>query len=387
MASSDHRSRTFLLAAWGINVCVNAFYIAPAPVFSDMIASLGISNAQAGALISLYLLSILLFQIPSGYVIDRTDPRKIVVVSSLALVILGVALTYLPRYDILLSLRFLAGIPVAFIFVPSAFLVSRAFADAPGRAVGLFLSAPPTGVALGNLLGPILAEAYGWSVVFIAFSLPVLAFLPHFVLSGTHIPPRAHEAFSLPEYLAALQNRELWKTGLAFACSYAAYIFYSSWTPTYLRNSLVDSAALVGLISAAIPAAGIVSRPLGGHLAESWFRADRRTVGVLAFLLLFAVSLTIPFVGFTGVPMLVAAGFLAQFPFSVYYVFASQIMPLRFGGTAFAFMNTVSLLGGVVSPGLAGYLVDVTGSFAASFVMISVTAILGLILMARLRAR
>jgi len=49
--------------------------------------------------------------------------------------------------DELLVLRILAGIPVAFIFAPSAFLVSRAFEQTPGRAVGLFLSAPPAGGA------------------------------------------------------------------------------------------------------------------------------------------------------------------------------------------------------------------------------------------------
>ena len=37
--------------------------------------------------------------------------------------------------------------------------------------------------------------------------------------------------------------------------------------------------------------------------------------------------------------------------------------------------------------GLAGFLVDVTGSFAASFLMIAMSAILGLVTIAILRAR
>ena len=59
-----------------MNVCSNAFYIAPAPVFNEMRADLAISYAQAGALISVYLIAILLFQIPAGYLIDRRDPRR-----------------------------------------------------------------------------------------------------------------------------------------------------------------------------------------------------------------------------------------------------------------------------------------------------------------------
>jgi len=387
MSSAPFRPRAFLLSVWGVNVVINAFYIAPAPVFTDMIEDLGISNAQAGGLISFYLLAILLFQIPAGYAIDRSDPRRIVVLSSVVLVGIGVALASFPRYDALVVLRFVAGIPVAFIFVPSAFLVARAFSDAPGRAIGLFLSAPPAGVAVGNLLGPMIAEAAGWPIVFAAFSVPLLAALPSFVRFAAPIPRRDHGAFTMRDYLAAFRNLELWKVGLTFACTYAAYIFYASWTPTYLRSSAVASAAVIGLISGAIPAAGILSRPLGGHLAETRFRTDRRYVPAIAFFLLFLIGVAVPWAGPAAVPLLLAAGFFAQFPFSVYYLFASGIMPAKFGGTAFAFMNTISLIGGTVSPGLAGLLVDVTGSFVASFLMIAGTAVIGLVTIVVLRER
>jgi len=85
--------------------------------------------------------------------------------------------------------------------------------------------------------------------------------------------------------------------------------------------------------------------------------------------------------------LLVAAGFLAQFPFSVYYLFSAQVMPRRFGGTAYAFMNTVSLVGGAISPGLAGLLADVTGSFVAAFAMIAVASLAGILFCVSLRER
>jgi MFS-type transporter involved in bile tolerance (Atg22 family) len=62
-------------------------------------------------------------------------------------------------------------------------------------------------------------------------------------------------------------------------------------------------------------------------------------------------------------------------------------MPAKFGGTAFAFMNTISLIGGSISPGLAGLLVDLTGTFVASFLMIAATAVLGLATIAIVRER
>jgi len=368
-----------------VTVFSNAFYIAPAPVFPQMISDLGISKAQAGSLISVYLLSILLFQIPAGYVLDRQDPRKTIIGAAVVVLLLSVVMYLLPRYDAMLVLRFLTGIPVAFIFVPSAHLVARAFSERPGRAVGVFLSGPPAGVALGSLLGPLVAEAFGWPAVFVAFTLPWTVLLPLFAWFGRTLPPRDHEPFTLRDYVAAFRSLELWKVGAVFACSYAAYIFYASWSPTYLQGVGVSSAALLGLLSAAVPAAGIFSRPLGGYLAETRFAKDKRRVPMLGFLLLILTSSLVPFLGLGAVPLLIFSGFLAQFPFSVYYLFSAQIMPPRFTGSAYAFMNTISLIGGAIAPGLAGFLVDVSGSFVAAFGMMAAWACLGLLLVLRMK--
>ncbi len=381
------RPAAFLLATWAVNVCSNAFYIAPAPIVEDMRSSLGISYAQAGALISAYLVAILLFQLPAGYVIDRRDPRPLIVVATLAVLGLSIGIYLVPRYDVMLALRFLAGIPVAFIFVPSAFLVSRAFPGRSGRAIGLFLSGPPAGTAIANLLGPWIASTYGWPSVYVAFTLPWLALLPLFAYFARDLPAQEAEPFTARDYVAAFKSRELWKVGAVFACSYAAYIFYSGWSPTYLEMNGVTSAAALGLLSAAIPAAGIVSRPVGGYLEERTFASDKRKVAIIAFGILVVTSVAVPFLGLGAAPLLIAGGFLAQLPFSVYYLLSAQIMPARFTGSAYALMNTISLVGGAISPGLAGYLVDATGGFFAPFVMIAVAAVLGLALILVTRER
>jgi cyanate permease len=96
--------------------------------------------------------------------------------------------------------------------------------------------------------------------------------------------------------------------------------------------------------------------------------------------------MVVPLASF-GIPLLVVGGFLAQFPFSVYYLFSSQILEARFAGTAYAFMNAISIIGGAISPALAGYLRDATGSFQPGFLMIAATAILGLLLVVTIRER
>jgi NNP family nitrate/nitrite transporter-like MFS transporter len=343
-----------------------------------MVRDLGISNAQAGALISVFLVAIIIFQLPAGYLIDRRDPRPIIILSGLSVLLLGAVIWVFPRYDVLLPFRFLGGIPLAFIFIPSAYLVSKAFAERPGMAVGLFLSGPPTGVAIGSLLGPIVGELFGWPAVFIAFTLPVLVFVPLFAVFSRSFPSYTREPSTVADYLATFRAIELWKVGAIFACSYAAYIFFSSWSPTFLEANGVSNPLLIGLVAAAIPAAGILARPIGGYLAEGRFSHDKRLVLFIAFGFLFVVSVLGPFAGIGAIPLLIAGGFLSQAPFTVYYLLSSQILPPRFVGAAYAFMNTISLIGGAISPGLAGLLLDVSGTFLAQFAMIAVTALIGL---------
>ena len=232
-----------------------------------------------------------------------------------------------------------------------------------------------------------MVDAFGWSAVLVAFTLPLLPILPAFLRASRDLPARDPASFPLREFFQAFRNRELWKIGLVFACSYAAYIFFSSWSPTYLKETGSVGVAILALASASVPAAGILSRPLGGYLAETRFAKDKRSVPFIAFGILLVVSVAVPLAPAFAPALFVAAGFLAQFPFSVYYLFSSQVMPRRFGGTAFAFMNTTSLIGGSVSPALAGFLVDVTGTFASAFAMMAVNALLGLALLAFVRER
>ncbi len=325
-------------------------------------------------------------QLPAGYVNDRRDPRRLIVVATLAVVGLSALTCVFPQYDTILALRFLAGIRVAFTFAPSAFLVSRAFSRTSGRAMGRFLSGPPAGTALGTLLGPAVAAAFGWPAVYIAFTLPWLGLLPLFAYFARSLPPQETARFTMRDSLAAFRSRELWKVGAVFACSHAAYIFVSSWTPTVLQREGVTAAGVLGLLSAAVPA-GILSRPVGSYLQERRFAADKRRIPMVAFAVTIAASLAIPFLGLCGIPLLVLGGLLAQFPLSVYHVLSAPIMPPRFTGSAYALMNTVRLIGGAISPGLGGSLRDATGTFVASLARMAAAALLALVSIRMTRER
>jgi len=142
------------------------------------------------------------------------------------------------------------------------------------------------------------------------------------------------------------------------------------------------------MVAAIIPATGILARPLGGWTAAGPFRSDLRVPLVLGFLGVAVMTMAVMVLpASTAVYLLPLAGFLAQFPFSVYYVLALRIVPEGFSGTALAFLNATSLIGGTVTPVAAGYLRDLTGGFGAAFQMLLAISVLGAAMVLGLRRR
>jgi len=372
--------------AYLVTLANNAFLIAPAPLQAALRADLGISYAQVGGLVSVGLLLILLVQLPSGLLIDRVDNRRLVVIAAAALAVSAVPTVLVPRYEVLLAQRALAGALTAFIFVPLGNLVSRAAAPHPARALGLFLAGPPSGMAVGLFVVPGLAAAVGWP-----FAQALFALLLPLLAAGLWVAARPFDfrgsRFTTREFLALFRHRALWVAGLAFACTYSGYIFYVSWVPAYLEGSGLGR-VLAGILAAAVPAVGILARPLGGWSVAGPFRNEERIPLVLGFLGVAATTMAVMALPpASAIYLLPLAGFLAQFPFSVYYVIALRIVPAGFSGTALSFLNATSLIGGTVTPVAAGYLRDVTGGFGAAFQLLMGISVLGAVLVLGLRRR
>lgn len=369
--------RTLLLSAWSLIWLLNAFILAPAPLFPEIETDLGIGHAAAGALVSVFILPMVALQLPAGFVIDRWDNRKIVEGATAVLVASSVTAYLMPTYPVLISSRLVCGLCTTFIFVPCANLVTKSGGGDPAKRLALFLSAPAAGVALGTIVAPVYAHFWGWPAIFLGFTLPMVPLLLPFHLSA----PRAigSRGRSLGSFSRQLASQQLWVSGAAFAASYGAYIFFTSWMPSYLvSGGLVDRFA-AGVLVGAGAGMGVLARPLGGVLALS--RLGSRMPIVTSFIGLLPLALYLYIWGGAGALVaIVAGGFLAQLPFSVYYFYARDLLPGDLQGTALAFMNTTSLIGGFLVPIGVGSIVDATGSFSGAFVLLAIMSLVGAIL-------
>ncbi len=379
----------FSVASWVAIAFLNGVLIAPAPVFTQLMRAYDIGSAEAGALVAALLLTALLAQVPGAYLIDRFDNRKLIGIAIVGLNLASLPAFLTPSYEVALASRLATGVFVPFIFVPLANLVSEAYPEARTRALGLYLSAPPAGYALGTFVTPFLPPVLGLFSIYIAYTLPTLLLLPVLMWSTRGVAQDRGPMLPLRAYATAFRSLELWRLGLAFVCTYALYILFTSWMPTFLTEVGGVTLAAGGALAALVPAFGILSRLVGGRWAETRFARDKRRILLYSFLPMIPLSLV--WLSLLALPwaflLLPLTGFFIQLPFSVYYAFAAQILPDRLRGSAYTFMNMISLAGGVAAPLLAGLLLDLTGSFAPSFLLALAFAGAGLLLTATARVR
>lgn len=345
----------------------NAYLIAPASIIPLLTEQFGVDKATAGLSISVFFLSWGLMGIPGGLLMDRYDNRRLAFVGTAVFVAASVATALAPNYAVFLLVRLVGGATGAFLWTANANIVSRVFPESKlAVGTGLFVASGPAGQAVAQFLGPILSSAAGWRSVFIAYPILAAAGVPVLYLAVRE-PVVSDEHVSLARFARTLRNPTILTVSLAAACSYALFVFFNSWMPTYATEVLSIELAAAGAATALLPFAGIVARPGGGWISD---RLDgrRRPVIVASFLLslpvIFGISLVASPGGFAI--LMVSAGASVQLAIGVYYVYVSELAEPGTTGTCLAMVTSISTMGSLVAPVLAGWLID-TVSWTAGY--------------------
>ncbi|MBE0523731.1 MAG: MFS transporter [Methanosarcinales archaeon] len=119
---------------------------------------LGASQFSLGIMISVFMLARLLFQIPIGTISDNFNKTKIIVLGLAVSSILIISLGYASSINELIFIRGLQGIAAAAVNTPLIALAAE-IADGSniGHSMGYIMSANAGGMAIGPLVGGLLA--------------------------------------------------------------------------------------------------------------------------------------------------------------------------------------------------------------------------------------
>lgn len=289
--------RRIVLTAWGTYACYYLGRLNLSVAIPALVIALNVSRAQVGVLGTVFYWTYGLGTLVFGELGNIFRPRLLVALGLLTITLANLGFS---AQTALLPMAILWGI--------------NGFAQSTGwspllRVLSDHLSAPqrtrvaalfPINFQLGAIVTwtvtGLLVASVGWQSVFWVPGLALILPLAYWWRSGIdgRAVPSAH--FSRHDTLADL--RRFAPVLLSNAISGFVLVGTVIWTPTYVIDTGYVSESAAGLVSAALPIAGLIGILLSNSLLQRRGRAESATLRLLAGSLaasLLAVILPLPF--------------------------------------------------------------------------------------------
>ncbi len=339
-----------------------------------MIAEFKLSDSDYGDIVTAFILIYAAVGVPLGRWADRGN-RPFILGMGAAFWSLFTAGSGLARgYWSLFAMRIGVGIGEASCAPAGNSLIGDMFPpNRRARAMSIFMLGLPIGIFLSNMLGGMLAQAYGWSKTFFIAAIPgfVFAMMAFWIKE----PPRgasetvelAVDADEKSPYRRVLSIPTMWWIILAGALhNFNAYAV-NAYMPLYLVRYYGMSLERAGFISAVVLGAVGVLGLLAGGLVADWIhkRRDNGRMLMAAMSLLIStplvfLALSLPKDQMVLFTILMGIGWLF---FYIYYVTVypaiQDVVEPKLRGTAMAlYFFAMYVLGGAFGSKVVGMLSD-----------------------------
>lgn len=376
---------------------------AAAPVLSK---DFGFDKLTIGIIFSAFAWGYSLFQVPSGWLVDRVGPRRMlsaIVVWWSAFTVLTAAAWSAPS---LIVVRFLFGVGEAGAFPSATRAFSRWLATSErGFAQGVTHSGSRLSGALTHAVTAALIASWGWRMPFVLFGAvgmfwSVIWFHWYRDRPEDHPGVSASELAWINEGKTLVQTRKSrlsWKKLLSsgnmwcvctmyFCYGYVLWIFLS-WLPTYFAEVRGFGLVKSGVYTAIPLLAGTLTNSLGGWLSDRLYvrtgnlRFSRRLISL---------------VGFGVAVVFVALGVLAQNPLMAVLSMSLAVAGLELttgvswavpldvapdhSGTVSGLMNMFGNIGGALSPIIVALLLERFQSWTPPFILASFLCLVAAVL-------
>jgi len=357
-----------------------------------MLPSLAISKTGAGIIYSSYFIAYTVFSPVLGLMVDRYDAK---VLLSLFVAILGIG-AYLMSFSstvIHASLFFaLAGIGHSACWVPVVTVVQRWVSERRRATVLAIVDlGSASGIAVWSIIIPLIVGTFSWRGGWV--SLGLLAFMVagmNFFLMRSHPPvesdaqsPRAAFSARIPikaVYVAIFREVKFYLIGLSYLLISFSILIPFAFLATYATQELLipykSAAGLVALIAVA----GAFGKLFLGHLSDI---VSRIRVMMLCGALTAAGALGMAYAqGFFVLAIFTTVfgiGYGTIWP--VYAASARDFFSKEYAGSVIGLWTLYHGIGSILSPMIAGWTIDATGSYVWAFILAMISAALSLLLL------
>ena len=385
-----------------VGLCVLAVFICYIDRVNISVAAiamqeeLGWSNETKGRVLSAFFFGYMLFMVPSGWISNRLGGK----------VVLGIAVVWWSVFTMLTPMAALLGLPMllaARILMgmgeaatfPAAYTLYGRWVPKTerSRAVALLIGGIPLGTLFALTTTGWLINAYGWPIVFYLFGASGLlwAVIWYFLAYDN---PAADPRVS-PAELALLANNEQaldrtenipWKKLLSAApvwaliinhfCSNWGFYVLLAWLPSYFRTELGLSIANAGIYSALPWLSMFVCGNVSGVIADrlitrgvnaTLIRKTMQCCGLVGSSIFLLLAIDVDNAIHAMALMCGALGFLAL-TWSGFVPNHLDIAP-RYADILMGITNTAGTIPGIIGVYVTGWLVDMSGTFSAPFLI------------------
>jgi len=358
----------------------------------EMLPSLGISKTEAGVIFASYFVAYTVFSPVLGLLADRYNVR---VLLTLFAVILGAG-AFLMTYSsslVAASLFFaLAGIGSSACWAPVIALAQRWVGT---RRRGMVLAFIDVGSSLGIIVSsaamPLLVAAYSWRMGWV--SLGVLAFLLaaiNFLLVRSYpvdksslghpkLGQHTGEPLSVT-YGRLLGDIRFWLIGLSYLFIGFSILIPFAFLSTYAVQELMLPYEVAVRLITVIGIGAVVGKMVLGPFSD--------TVGRIRVMMLCTVLIAVGSLGMAyNQGFLILILFTAIFGlgygaiWSLYAASASDYFSKESAGSIVGLWTLYLGVGSIISPIIAGWIADTTGTLAWSFILAMAAAVIALLLL------
>ena len=398
-----------LSPAWllGILTGLNLFnyldrYVVSA-VLTPLQVEFKVGDGDVAELNTIFMIGYFLTSPVFGFLGDRFS-RKWLIAVGIFVWSLGTVLTgFATSFAELLWYRILVGVGEASYATISPSLISDAYPPARRNdALTIFYVAIPVGAALGNIIGGVMADHYGWRSAFIWAGAPGL--LLAIILLPFSEPERGqaeHQPTAKPR-LGDVTGLFRSRNYCLVVAGYTAYTFalgaFGIWGPTFLHRvhgvSVKASGTFFGSV---LVVAGLVGTLLGGLTASAWQRRNRAGyASVLCLSVLTAAPLAV--FSFWTTNKAISMSCLALAMFFIFLctgpvnTLILESVPVNLRASAMAVsIFAIHLFGDIWSPKIVGRLSDHWGSLQTAVMILpaalGAAAVFWFALILRMRGR
>jgi YNFM family putative membrane transporter len=331
-----------------------AMYL-PQPILPVLAQEFGVAPSTASLTISALVASLAGASLVIGPLSDRLGRKVVIQGCAFLLVIPSVLCALAPSIHMLLLFRFLQGFLLPGLTAVSVAYITEEFPpERVSTLVGGYIAATVTGGLLSRILSGAVTEAFGWRPAFLlsAAAILLMGVLLARLPSSQHFTPRAQLRDAYRGMLEHLINPRLVGGFLVGFALFFAFLAVFTYLPFYLAAPPFSFSPLqIGLVYV-VYAAGIVSSPLAGLVAQRLGRPWVMRLGLLIVVLANVLTLVASAPWLVGALLVLCFGNFTAQGVATSYV-ATQATHDRGGATAlylFAYYVGGSL--GAFLPGL-----------------------------------